>query len=178
MNHPFSSVDPKYRWLALGLLLIATVTGLAALSIQGKRLQTPAAPYGGLSLQLAWSKEKAGNIIQSWEEVKSVAYSQHYYDFIFLIIYPLFFSFSIVILSDYVSGPVSMIGAALSWIVLVAMPLDAIENMLILRMLDTSQPALSQLTTVLAALKWTLVLSALGYWFAALLELLSRFWAR
>jgi hypothetical protein len=178
MNHAFTWLAPKYRWIAFGLLLIATLSGLAVLSIQGKELKTGLAPFGAISLQLAWSDEQARNIIGSWKGLESVAYSQQYYDFVFLIIYPLFLSLSVAVVSEYGSGPISTMGAPLSWIVLITMPLDAMENTLILRMLHGGQPSFSQLTTVLATLKWALVLSVFGYWFAALPQLISRSWVR
>ena len=62
------------------------------------------------------------------------------------------------------SGSMTTAGMALSWSVLLCTPLDAIENVLILRMLkgNTGFP-IPLLTSLAAALKFALIVVALGY---------------
>lgn len=165
------SLDPRHQRIAFLVLLIATVCLMGWLSRQGKSLQTGAAPYGAVSLQLAWSHERAQKIINSWKDQKDRAYLQHYYDFLFIAVYPLFLSLSCALLSRWVSGAISLIGVALSWTILLAAPLDTLENILALRMLSSApSELLSRLTTICSAFKWASIFSVIGYWFAALLQ--------
>jgi len=81
-----------------------------------------------------------------------------------LLIYPLVFSLACVMLSDAAIDWKHTVGIGLSWAVLLCMPLDAPENVLILKMLDgaTDKPV-PQITSVAALMKFILVFAALLY---------------
>jgi hypothetical protein len=75
-------------WLGL-FLLIGTAALLIALGKSGRRLVTPFAPRGGVSLQLANSPAFADSVIRSWEKagVIRLARRQIYLDFVLIVFY-------------------------------------------------------------------------------------------
>jgi hypothetical protein len=115
---------------------------------------------------MPFSSARARMIVESWnkDQRAKAAERQTKADFFMLLIYPVVFSLACVILSETVGGSMHSIGIGLSWAVLCCMPLDALENVRILKMLDglTDKP-IPQITTVAAILKFILVLSALLY---------------
>ena len=66
MYHVFESLPPKYQWIALVGLLIATLCVWLIQSRQDAALPPMSAPNSTLSLQFAWSSEGAKAIIDSW----------------------------------------------------------------------------------------------------------------
>lgn len=170
MNHPFRRIPPRFWWLALVVLLTATSIVGGALICQGAALKTTEAPNGLLSLQFAWTPERAQKIINSWVEQQQVQRARHqlYLDFLFLLLYPAFLSLSCVMLSISLVDRFARIGMWLSWIVLLAGLFDGIENALILWMLcDGARSPLSQVTTIMAGLKYGLVVAVFAYWCVA-----------
>jgi hypothetical protein len=82
-------------WLGL-LLLIGTVALLVRLGRSGRKLVTPFAPRGGVSLQLAKSPEFASTVIRSWDKagVIRLARRQIYVDFLLIVFYSSLFVFA------------------------------------------------------------------------------------
>lgn len=164
MAHAFSWISPSYRWPLLILLLITTILLAWKIALQGKPLATDAAPSGILSYEFAWSAQSARNILASWEQLRDVARTQLILDFAFLILYPLLFSLACGMLANSPNNARAVVGAYLSWAILLAGPLDIFENLALLRMLDAgANQFLAQVAGWCAGLKFTLVYSSIGY---------------
>ena len=119
MVHPFDWLPARYQLIVLVALLIATVYLSFNLGRFDHLLETDVEKRPSLSLQLAWSSERAQQIIDAWtSEQKIIARSQLYSDFVFLALYPLFLSLSCAVASGFVSGPLAALGMTLSWAVL------------------------------------------------------------
>lgn len=152
------------RWLLLGVLL-----ALAALVMFGRlgpldEILKTREPGGILALEFAWSGERAARILTAWEGLEAVVRLQTRWDYLFLLCYPLALSLACAMLVDAPGNPVPMIGAFVAWAVLAAIPLDAVENLSMLRMVDRGAgDALAKLATWCAGLKFTLLLAAVGY---------------
>jgi hypothetical protein len=95
---------------------------------------------------------------------REVARKQVWLDFAFLVLYPLAISLACALLGDYLGGKAGLVGLMAAWAVLIAGPLDAVENLAILTMLGNGVSApWPQLSTICAALKFTLALGGIGY---------------
>ncbi|MCW8799264.1 MAG: hypothetical protein OQK66_09895 [Prosthecochloris sp.] len=167
MTTIFSRLSPDLHiWILLLLILVATML-MWRLAVIGKPLSIKgAAPWGIVSIELAWTTKKARQIVDAWNERGHLETSrqQTHLDFLFLLIYPLALSLACAMLAGTGSGLMTTVGIALSWFVLLCTPLDAIENVLILRMLKGNAGfPIPLLTSLSAALKFALIVVALGY---------------
>ncbi len=164
MTHPFTWLSSPYRWPMFAILLIGTVLFAIELTRQGKPLRTSAAPGGILSYEFAWTKPKADTILTSWVEIKGTARQQLLIDFGFLVFYPLALSLACAMLAGSAFNNMAVVGVFISWAVLLAGPLDAVENLALLRMLDTGgSDFLARLAGFCAGVKFAFVYSSLGY---------------
>lgn len=164
MSHPFSWFASSYRWPLFSFLLAGTVLFACLLTCQGKPLRTSAAPSGILSYEFAWTKPQADSILTSWSSMKETARQQLLMDFGFLVFYPLTLSLACAMLAGSAFNKMAVVGAFLSWAVLLAGPLDAVENLSLLRMLGTGgSEFLARLAGVCAGVKFALVYASLGY---------------
>jgi hypothetical protein len=66
MNHPFTFIHKWNRKPVFLVMLVWTVGLFAIFQLLNAPLVTPAAPYGIVSHQLAWTPEKAQAILNSW----------------------------------------------------------------------------------------------------------------
>lgn len=164
MTHAFAWLPSPYRWVLLVILIAGTVFLAARLTSQGKPLITEAAPNGILSYEFAWNRSKARLILDSWEKLKETARWQLLLDFAFLVFYPLAISLACAMLADSPHNKMAVVGIFISWAVLASGPLDAAENVSLLRMLDGgASDFLARLAAFCAGVKFTLVFSGLGY---------------
>ena len=166
MKSPYHWIPKKYLWMVVIGLVLITVGVAYGLRLQGKPLSTDKLPKGILAIELPWTAERAFEVVASWEQkgLLGIAREQVYYDFLFLVLYP----FTLSILCAWLAGSVppkwTITGMLVSWAVLLSGPLDAIENIAILRMLRGSQNAPApQIASIAAAIKFTLVFAAFGY---------------
>lgn len=164
MLHAFAWLPSPYRWILLAFLFAGAIVFVYKLSAQGKSLITPAAPNGILSYEFAWNRSQAELIIGSWGSHKDKAKEQLWLDFGFLVIYPLLLSLSCAMLAESSFNSMAAVGFFISWAALAAGPLDAVENVALLRMLDTGGSGfLARLAGWCAGLKFLLVYASLGY---------------
>jgi len=158
-----------FGWLSFHLQLgafiffaVASTALMIFLARQGKPLITPAAPRGIGSFEFAWNEQRANKIIASWKDRMTVARVQLLVDYPFLIAYPCALSLSCGLLAKYT--PIPAVGFVLSWIVLLACPLDATEDACLLVMLRIGgRQGLARLATLCAAPKFALAIAALVY---------------
>lgn len=162
--HPFAWLPELYQWCFSAVLLVTVVPLAWKLKAQGKDLKTPDAPKGMVSLQLSWSRSDAIKILDSWEKLKNVARKQLQLDYAFLMFYPLLLSLICGMLADSPDSTLAAIGMLLSWAVLLAGPLDAVENYALLVMIRSSPTeALAKTAGWCAGIKFALVSAAVGY---------------
>jgi len=164
MTHPFAWLPLPYRWALLALLFAGTAALAVKLTSQGRPLRTGAAPQGVISYEFAWSRSQAELILSSWSSLRDTARRQLITDFGFLIAYPLLLSLACAMLAESPHNRLAEVGIFISWAVLVSGPLDAVENLALLRMLDhgASEP-LARLAAWSAGVKFLLIFSSLGY---------------
>ena len=154
---------PQRRLLLGVLLALAAVVMFGRLGPLDEVLKTRE-PGGILALEFAWSGERAAGILAAWKGLEAVVRLQTRWDYLFLLCYPLALSLACAMLADAPHNPVPMIGAFVAWAVLAAIPLDAVENLAMLRMVDHgASDALARLATWCAGLKFTVLLAAVGY---------------
>lgn len=184
MTAPFQWIPADRRKWTLIVLALASAVLIAGLYVIGKPLELPeseeALTGGILDIEMPVNPARADRVVSAWESrgLVDTASRQTMLDFLFLCIYPATLSLFCMLLADRRSGFMAALGIAFSWAVLFCTPLDAFENLLILRMLggETFSP-FPELATFVARMKFSLVISALfGYPFLLLLQsFLQRF---
>ncbi len=176
MITPYSLIGSKpwVLWTA-----VAAATGLCAwLSVHGAPLKgqeadTPT-PLGIVSLELCLNTETANNIISYWEDsqLTGVARQDIYWDFPFILAYASAIAFTCSRLAEGNRGGWTKIPLALAWLQFIVAPLDMVENIGMLRMLDTGDLATSSIlpivTTACAGLKFAILIPALPFALAGL----------
>jgi len=164
MQHPFTWLPGLYQWVLLAIFCTGTAVFAIMLTAQGKPLRTSAAPHGILAYEFAWNRDRAEQILGSWISLKDTAQQQLLLDFGFLILYPLLLSLACAMLAESALNSMAIVGGFISWAMLVAGPLDAVENFALLRMLDVgASGGLARLAGWCAGVKFLLVYSGLGY---------------
>ncbi|HVS82277.1 MAG TPA: hypothetical protein VHE60_11150 [Pyrinomonadaceae bacterium] len=144
---------------------------MVVLSIQGCHLKTPAAPHGIISFELAGRRAAADLIVASWSppqpDVRGDAFLNLGVDYLFLFLYPLTISLACHLTArrgQRFGCRTWIVGAILSWLVLVATPLDATENYALIKVLKSSSGDFwSAMAKWCAILKFGLILIGTGY---------------
>src|SRR5262249_32724559 len=164
MQHPFTWLPGLYQWVLLAMLCAGTAVFAIMLTAQGKPLRTSAAPHGILAYEFAWNRDRAEQILGSWNSLKDTAQQQVLLDFGFLILYPLLLSLACTMVAESALNDVAIVGCFIWWAMLAAGPLDAVENFAVVRMLDVgASGGLARLAGWWAGVKFLLVYSGLGY---------------
>lgn len=165
MTHPYIWMSKPALWITFALITLATLVVGNILQQKGNPLSTQKVPAGILAIEMPWSGEKARAIVEAWgADLVAAAKKQVMVDFLFLLLYPLFFSIACVLLALILPEKLQLIGLMVSWGVLLAGLLDAIENIAILLMLEGNfATPVPQVATIAAAVKFTLVIGAVGF---------------
>jgi hypothetical protein len=164
MPHVFSLMPPPYRRVLLAVCLAGSAGLMLVLTVQGMPLRNPAAPLGVVSFELARTQDRAEQILESWRGLERTAERQLLIDFGFLIVYPALLALCCAMLSEAAAGRLQAVGVCISWAVLAAGPLDALENIALLQMLrHGAGAALAQTAAGCASLKFLAVFFAFGY---------------
>jgi hypothetical protein len=176
-------VPPAWRTRLLWLTgILALILGLT-LSVADLRLRTSAAPRGMVNLQLAHNQPHAAAIIQSWKDkhppplqvdtmegivqpipdgVDKLAVDLLLADFAFILLYSLALSMLTVWLP--LDSRTAAIGSLLGYLIWVGALSDALENTLLLRMLNGEINADNvSLIRLVAGIKFLLFLASLGF---------------
>lgn len=160
--HAFFFIPPEQRLETLGYLSLFFLCAVILVALAGR----PLTFRDTLGIEMPFSSERAQMIIESWNKDlrAQAADRQTKADFIMLLVYPVVLSLACVILSETSYGWMQTAGIIFSWLVLLCIPLDALENVMILKMLDgaTDKP-IPQITTAAAIIKFMLVIMALLY---------------
>jgi hypothetical protein len=168
MNTPFSWIAVDQQGSVLVILCVASLALMKMLSTIGIELtiKSQNIPLGIINLELPWSPKRAASIVKVWREQDLIekAVQQTKLDFVLLLIYPATVSLACTMLVGSGEGLTATIGVVLSWAVLFCTPLDAFENVMILRMLSGScDSPIPQLTTFAAGLKFFLMVVIVCY---------------
>lgn len=146
----------------------ATLSIILMLQLRGLdgELRLPETPGGIVGYELAWSAARGNEIIDVWKRngVAETAKVSLGIDFVFLIAYPLMFFHSVRLLRRGGTTRFDQIGAVVGRAVLLCIPLDAAENLLLWRMLDDgATDGVMHLATLAAGAKFLLVLAAAAW---------------
>lgn len=168
IRHPFDALPERIQsraLLPLGVLLV--VLSVALLRV-GAALFSDAAPQGILSYEFAGDAATAARILASWSsEAREQAMLSLGLDYLYLTVYPAFLSLACVRIAVRLGGRLpraARLGAALSWAVLAAGALDAVENYALIRLLtDGASESWAGLAWWCAAPKFALVGAALAF---------------
>jgi len=121
----------------LALLVVLTGALSIYLTAIGAPLSTGAAPDGIVSFELARNAGASQVILDSWDATaREAAMLVQGVDFLYLLAYPAFFSLTALQLGRRLGGPWLRLARPLSWAVLLAAPLDLVENLALIRQLE------------------------------------------
>ena len=151
---------PRFRWLFLASLSVILLLQLRGFDAP---LRSPETPGGIVGLELAFTPERAQAIVDRWQQMGVIETARVGLgvDFGFLLIYPAFFWYSAHLLtarSRLASWRGRRLGQWLGPAVLACTPLDALENLMLWRVVsDAVTPERVLIASVAATLKFLLV---------------------
>lgn len=167
MWHPFALIDHGHHKLLLVLSIAFTIGAMLALSSFGNPLKIErAAPYGILSFEFAGSPDSAKTIIAEWKkhDVLDVAYQSLRWDFGFIAVYTITFSFVTMLAANvYRRRGLKLAALVMTGLTLgqwLAGGFDVIENCALLHILRTegmAHGAWPFVASVAAGLKFFLI---------------------
>ena len=171
--HPWHLVQTENLIWAVGACGLLYLALLIALLSLGRPLNTKAAPWGLVSLELAGNIEKGQTILESWDEIaRRYATTSLGLDFLFIPCYVAFFSGLCVLASNALresapsldfahSWPVGL-GILLAWSQLAAGAFDVAENVFLLRLLLDDKTPVSHWRYAARCAFWKFVLIGLA----------------
>ncbi|SDH78323.1 hypothetical protein SAMN04487926_10817 [Paraburkholderia steynii] len=140
-------------------VMLAAMFGLMTYLSHAQAVLTGVVPNGVVELETPLTTNKAAEMIKNLKDAHLIdeARRQTYWDYAFLLVYPIALSLGCAIAAGATSGKTAIIGMCISWGVLLACPVDAVENFAILKMLGerTTMPW-PLLATICACIKFTL----------------------
>jgi hypothetical protein len=163
--NPFAWISDRAQPRVLLALTVLTLGLSLWLSALGLALNSPAAPRGIVSFEFAADFDGAAAILASWSaEAREAAMLIQGIDCLYLLAYPAWFSLAAARLAASLGGAIGTVGVGVAWAVLVAAPLDAIENhALVQQLVDGPSQQLAQLAFWCAAPKFALVGAGASY---------------
>lgn len=167
MNTLFSALDYNLQCNVFAALVTAFILLTTILSIINKdlKIKNEGVLHGIIDIEIPKNPYRAATIVSVWKKMGVIdkAILQTRIDFLYLLIYPLAISLACTLLVGRGETLVS-VGIGLSWAVLLCIPLDFFENIMILKMLSGScNTPIPQITTLVATIKFILILLSLIY---------------
>lgn len=162
-----------FGWLFLATLSLIL---LIQLSLADLALRSPETPWGMVGFALAFTPDRAGAIIEVWRGrgVTENALVILGLDVAFLLVYPFMLRGLVHLLRRDQASATERRGARLSTVVLLCIPLDALENATLWRMLVAGASApLALVAGIAATIKFLLVLMTVAWCVGALVRRLS-----
>ena len=179
-SNPFFRLSPSAQKIMLYVLGISAFLLLMVLNMLDKPLKTASAPMGILSFELAHDFSNTQKILASWDfPAKYSAALSLYIDYLFLVIYSLFFAFSAFKIAGRLSEMklrAAKIGVYIGWLQIVAGFFDALENYCLIKLLFGSQNEIfSIFASYFATLKFSILIIGIVYiiWGLILLKIHS-----
>ncbi len=136
-------------------------------------LKSPSTPAGIVGFELAFTRERAAAMLHAWTENGALASAREslHLDFAFLALYPVSLGLGCRMLARRNAGWFDRVGQQLSYAVFACIPLDATENLALLRMLDVGASSSStRIAGIAATIKFALVFGAVVFLIAAQLR--------
>jgi hypothetical protein len=181
--NPLERLDPDAQVRALYVLGAAFVALSIVLTIIGRPLVTPAAPLGIVSFELAGTAARAQEILASWDERARGAFLfLQGLDYLYLLVYPALLSLGCLAVarrgegkvhaqftsrrrgSLFLPAPLASLGSLIAFAVLVAAPLDGIENYALVRLMaETPTDRWASMAWWAASAKFALIAIGLLY---------------
>lgn len=167
----------------VGWFFLATLSFvlMGQLTVLGAPLKVPEAPVGIVSFELAFTAARATAIVDAWrgQGLLETARVHLGLDVAFLLVYPWVLFTGIRLLASAPQTPspsrFETLGHRLAWLVLLAAPLDGLENLLLWQTIASGATlARSLLAGTAATLKFLLAALALLWCLAAM----GRWWLR
>jgi hypothetical protein len=128
------------------VLLAITLLLMAGLQVLGSPLETPAAPAGIISFELAGNLDSAQEILDSWgTRGQVIAGLSLGLDYFFLVAYSITIALGCIIIAGRLHsrfGFLIRVGILLSWAQFMAALLDALENFALIKVLLGSENAI------------------------------------
>jgi len=144
--NPYNWLSPAHRKRAFFLLLALTLVLMAWLRVLDRPLQTPAAPQGIVSFELAGTLANAQAILDSWDaEAQVYASLSLGVDYLFMVAYASAIGLGCVLIGRSLSPRRKRLGALgglLAWGLIAAGLLDALENFALIQTLLGSTEAM------------------------------------
>ncbi len=173
MLHPFESISSArrrqffYPLLGLALLIMMVMNWV------GLPLNTPAAPNGIVSFELAGSPERAAAMLNSWDaDAHARAAFIQGLDFLFPAVYSTTVALGCIMAASALSArrlPLAHWGRALAWGQWIAAIFDYLENIaLVVLLFSPAQAPWPQMAAVCAVIKFGLLFAGLVYGFYGL----------
>ena len=176
MKHPLGSLPSSSRKPLFFAFLAGTLILFAVFQVLDTPLQTPAAPNGIVSFELAGTPEKAFQILVSWEPASdeapiAVPKGKLYaafglgLDYLFMPVYATALALGILLAAGRHGGWFATLGAWLGWGAYAAAIFDAVENYALARMLLVNEirSPYPQMAAYSASIKFGLLLLGLFY---------------
>lgn len=178
MKHPLQLLSHSQQTTLFRITFALTLLIFGIFAIIGAPLQTPAAPQGIVSFELATNVQQAQAMVDSWKGAPTLwAAFGLGFDYLFMPIYALAAATACLWAARIFGergSPAARAGVPLAWGAWLAGCLDALENAALLRMLVIApENPYPQIARLAAQTKFALLLAAIGY---ALLALLLKFW--
>ena len=180
MRHPFERLSPIIQKRYFIILLILTILIMVIMNIIGSPLTTPSAPYGIVSFEFAFTPARAQEMISSWSTDSQLraAFIQGL-DFLFPLVYSAALGLGCLLAAKVLSGrgkPLKGLGVLLAWGLVFAALCDYIENIaLVAQLFGSVQSPYPEIAGVCAVIKFSLILTAIGYiLYGLLVRILSK----
>ena len=173
MHHPFERIAATRRPFYFWPLLAATVGIMVIFQVTHAPLNTPAAPSGIVSFELAGTVEKARQMVASWDtHTQLIAAFGLGFDYLFMAVYSATIGLACIWSADMLrqrKWPLASLGAPLAWGLGLAALFDAFENIgLLVILFGTIASPWPQIAAVCAVLKFALIFLGLIYAFYGL----------
>ena len=173
MKHPLENIPSTSRKPFFWAFLIGTLILFAVFRVLDVPLQTPVAPNGIVSFELAGTPVQAQAIIDSWHGPTPDAISRAYsfavfglgIDYLFMPLYATALALGILLAAGRHQGWFSALGIWLGWGAYAAALFDAVENYALARMLLMNQvwSPYPEMAAFSATVKFGLLLLGLFY---------------
>lgn len=126
---PFDWLTRRARLRALAALTLLLVLSSSCLLWLDSHLVTDAVPNGIIGFELAGSGERSAEILASWsQQAREFAMLIQGFDALYLFVYPAWFALAVTCLCGALPARWSAAGRVVAWGVLLAAPLDFVEN--------------------------------------------------
>ena len=173
MHHPFEQISPEWRKKLFCVTFAASLIIIIIFGVIGAPLNTPAAPSGVVSYELAGSVAQAQAMLDSWDQTARLyAAFGLGFDYLFMLVYSSAIGLGCIMAAGVLrkrGWPLAQMGGPLAWSLWLAAGLDAVENVaLTVILLVAAASPWPELARWCATIKFILIFLGLVYAFLGL----------